>query len=694
MAAITSTATGNWSAGGTWVGGIAPVAGDTVTIAAGHTVTFNQNDTVSNSCLTLSISGTLAFSTTMTTSLWVGNNVAATNLIVVASTGAIQMGTSGTPIPATYTATIVIDGTTDAGSAFVIQTSGANKGRIDTYGDYSYNAASQSITVGSASYTTGLYDTTLASDAASGASTFVLTADLGLRAGGGDTIALATSSETVNPANSYETVTTTAYNSGTKTVTISGTLASTHESGGYVMNLTRNVVIKAANSARRPALTMSSTTSGTTTPLSLYHTQFLNISGITGTNSSVSVIANPIIVGCAFQSPLATTSFTMVSAGIFACTVINTFLYGGGLGVQPSVGSYTAVNPTYTRCGVMGVNTGSTAGSNVTYTDCWWVATNGGTTIGTIGGSTFNNCTFAYGRFAVVTSVIGVVFNNCTFKYLSQALDSAVACELNSCTFNSITNVTYNNCKDVVIRGGTYTNESWAYTDNTIQAFPNTNTQSQTRPLREDGTPLGTRSLYVNGILGRYTSGTSPDSVFPVPSGSTYANRIFNLQSNLSVIPIKIRYAVPVEAGELFTFTVPVWPLGWGSTFPSATEMYLQLQIPGSTSRPVSTNVVTANSSWQTLTVSGTAVDAGFMVCDFTLSKYVSGATMYVDFPKGMTTASMVWYDGAPAEGLARLDQSSAADVWNYLQADATTSGTMGKKVLDDLTTSKFIGLK
>jgi parallel beta-helix repeat protein len=57
-AVFTSAQSGNWNSGSTWVGGIAPFAGDSVVIAAGHNVSTNGNRT----CAGITITGTLSMS--------------------------------------------------------------------------------------------------------------------------------------------------------------------------------------------------------------------------------------------------------------------------------------------------------------------------------------------------------------------------------------------------------------------------------------------------------------------------------------------------------------------------------------------------------------------------------------------------------------------------------------------------------
>lgn len=87
MAAITSTANGNWSATGTWVGGVVPTDGDTVTIA--HNVAVDTNITIGNS--PTSTGKVITVNTTKTLTFNAGVAVACKGGILQKGSAIIQM---------------------------------------------------------------------------------------------------------------------------------------------------------------------------------------------------------------------------------------------------------------------------------------------------------------------------------------------------------------------------------------------------------------------------------------------------------------------------------------------------------------------------------------------------------------------------------------------------------------------------
>ncbi|MFI5221559.1 MAG: beta strand repeat-containing protein [Bacteroidia bacterium] len=103
---ITSNATGVWSATGTWVGGVVPVAGDNVTIANSHTVTLD----VSTSCGSLTVGQGTSGQLTIGSSA-AGLTLTMANDITVNAGATITTGATAATHAITTTGNIINNGT-------------------------------------------------------------------------------------------------------------------------------------------------------------------------------------------------------------------------------------------------------------------------------------------------------------------------------------------------------------------------------------------------------------------------------------------------------------------------------------------------------------------------------------------------------------------------------------------------------
>ena len=260
MATYTSTATGLWSAGATWGGGVKPPsgAGHKIVIAAGHTVTYDEADgtygdntssaTAANNAIV--VYGTLKFSRSTSTILRCAGT------LFRASGGTVDAGTTADPIPSGVTTDIYLNhGSTTVGQH-------AMTSHLQSSGTWALVGVARTR------------NTTLTASATAGAGVAVTVAAADNWAIG-DTVVIA--SDTDDPARAQ--VTTLSAGSGT-----SWTLAALNynrASGCRIGNFSSNVRVRSANATYPSAVAFSCSDTGTMT-LDVKNVLFENIGHYVG----------------------------------------------------------------------------------------------------------------------------------------------------------------------------------------------------------------------------------------------------------------------------------------------------------------------------------------------------------------------------------------------------------------------------
>ena len=229
---ITSIASGLWSATTTWIGGVVPIDGNSVTIATGHTVYFDSDQIGYATGLgALVVNGTLEFVT--------ASPVSETALIPVSLTPCLSMKTL---IPISGTGTIRVGNSlTDPITAPAVGSS--ERAIIRWVGA----PPSELITTAHASFN-GWYDTvnatTLAQAQVYGDTTITLTDTMSLLAG--DIIAIGAAvdqGEFIEVANGRYTVS--SYDAGSKIVTLTEPLEDERLLGDPIAHVSRPIKIEA-----------------------------------------------------------------------------------------------------------------------------------------------------------------------------------------------------------------------------------------------------------------------------------------------------------------------------------------------------------------------------------------------------------------------------------------------------------------
>lgn len=690
MAAYTSAATGNFSVGATWVGGVAPsLSTDSITIANGHTVTTDTNLTIGKT--TINTGGTLVIASTMelgddsTTAITVNGTLKASRatnnqltclgqlFTAAASTAVIDYGTSADPIPSGVTATLILN-KSSAMADFKYGMYIANQSKAWFYG------------------ATRTVNTVTTSSLGAGGTSVDIADITGWNVG--DLIVFPATDGVINHFDEATILTITPGAGTTGTVTFAA-VTYAHASGCSVGNFSSNVTVKNYNTSTNSFTCFFSNAASSDSFREIQYVSFRDIGSNTANTTTQSFVANStvkmnpfialqnnsfykgirtqglffyqfqtdlVMKNSAFFGGSGLSGIQVYLAGGTSLSLDNCVFYGSSGIAMQSAFSEGSNGSVISNCKFWSCNTSSglvniNPGAGLIFNNCQWHSSPSNSLINLASGSaTFNNCQFGDATLPG-SPTFGYIFDGGAqaAHYFSALFTDCKFGTPTISTSNRFTGTNGGNAGSKVI-------------------FANKNVD----PLvQEIYTPLG-NFVRDNST---YRSGTASMRCDLITTGTTYATNVWQIFA---------------PSGQ------PVVVSGYlrkNSNYGSSTRPYVTLSGLGITA---STYTMTdVSDTWEQFVVSGTQTTGtdGVLTLTWGCKSTNASSSAWIDgivAPPAVAVNSgelEYWADGQPAKLIA-ANYTSANDVWNTLTSNATLTGSMGNRLRKTLTVPLYESLK